>query len=300
VHESREGKVRPRRPWTNAAVLRVLRNPLYAGVVASGGALFPGEHEAIVTPEQFRAVHAVLGQQANWRAPRVRVPGYFLRGVLRCGECGGTMSPASTRRGRREYRYYRCLKREKQGKAACTAGPLPAKAVEDFVVERLRHTLTDAKLVGEMVEPLRARVAALVTAHTHEKRVLASKVADFSARIRRLTAQAEEGTVVGRARTALLERLEERGAELDALQARLDRIERELAALADARVEADWLERTLREFDELWDALTSENQERLVRAVVERVVVDEASGAIKMFVADLASADVLSSESVPA
>ena len=42
----------------------------------------------------------------------------------------------------------------------------------------------------------------------------------------------------------------------------------------------------------MWDALTPENQGRLARAVIDRVVVDESTGSVKMYVADLACADV--------
>jgi site-specific DNA recombinase len=139
---------------------------------------------------------------------------------------------------------------------------------------------------------MRHRVAKTTAEHTTEKRLLVEKIADVSSRVRNLTLQAEEGSVVGHGRTVLHERLEERGTELAALQTRLDRVERELAALVDARVEADWLERTLGEFDAVWDALTPENQGRLIRAIVDRVVVDEATGSVKMYVADLACAEV--------
>jgi hypothetical protein len=58
----------------------------------------------------------------------------------------------------------------------------------------------------------------------------------------------------------------------------------------DARIEGTWVERELVRFDDLWRALTSENRGRLVRAIVEHVVVDPRTGAVKMHVADLASA----------
>lgn len=113
-----------------------------------------------------------------------------------------------------------------------------------------------------------------------------------SSPVRNLTVQAEEGTVIAHRRNVLHERLEGRGAELVALQERLDRTERELAQMDDARVEADWLKQTLAEFDAVWEVLTPENQARLVRAVVDRGVVDEATGSVKMHVADLACAEV--------
>ncbi len=291
VYESRDGKMRPRRAWKKDSVLRVLRNPLYAGFTQSDGALFPGEHEQIVTAEDFRRVQELLGRPRCGLPPRALVPGYILRGLLFCGACGGLMTPASTRRGNREYRYYRCLKRDKEGSAGCAGGPMPAKGIEDFVVERLRHTLADGDLVNEIVGAMRERVTKTVAEHTTEKRLLVEKIAQASSRVRNLTVQAEEGGVSGHARTALHERLEERGAELVALQERLERIERELAQLDDARVEADWLAQTLAEFDAVWNVLTPENQTRLVRAVVDRVVVDEATGSVKMYVADLACTD---------
>jgi DNA invertase Pin-like site-specific DNA recombinase len=292
LYESRDGKIRPRRAWTKDAVLRVLRNPLHAGLVQSGGVLFPGEHDAIVAPEDFRRVQELLGRPRCGLPPRALVPGYLLRGRLYCGACSTLMSPASTRRGNREYRYYRCLKRDKEGSAGCTGGPMPAKGIEDFVIERLRHTLANGGLVSEVVGAMRERVTKTTAAHTSEKQLLVEKIAQASSRVRNLTAQAEEGTVIGHGRTVLHERLEERGAELMALQERLDRIERELAQFEDARVEADWLEQTLAEFDAVWEVLTPENQTRLVRAVVDRVVVDEATGSVKMYVADLACAEV--------
>lgn len=300
LYESKEGNIRPRRPWTKDTVLRVLRNPLYAGLMQSAGVLFPGEHTAIVSEEDFRLVQTLLGRPREGQTRRVAVPGYLLRGLIRCGACGGTMSPASTQKGNGEYRYYRCLTRDKKGPLkngpdgpiGCNAKPIPAKAIENFVIERLRGALGNAKLVADVVGAMRDRVAKTAAVNTTEKRLLVEKIADVSSRVRNLALQAEEGSARAHGRTVLHERLEERGAELDALQARLDRIERELAALDDARVEADWLERTLTEFDAVWDALTPENRARLARAVIDRVVVDESTGSVKMYVADLACADV--------
>jgi hypothetical protein len=95
----------------------------------------------------------------------------------------------------------------------------------------------------------------------------------------------------------LHKRLEERGAELDALRSRLDRIQRELAALDDARVEADWLERTLGEFDAVWDALTPENHARLIAAgvVADRAELANVLGFMRARVTQLLDLTLLAS-----
>ena len=69
----------------------------------------------------------------------------------------------STRRGAREYRYYRCTTRDKQGKEACPSAPLPAalherieRLTDQRIVERygLRiadEITTDAKVIPALV-----------------------------------------------------------------------------------------------------------------------------------------------------
>lgn len=97
---------------------------------------------------------------------------------------------------------------------------MPAKGIEDFVIERLRHTLANGGLVSEVVGAMRERVTKTAAAHTSEKQLLVEKIAQASSRVRNLAVQAEEGTVIRHGRTVLHERLEERGAELVALQDR--------------------------------------------------------------------------------
>ena len=52
------------------------------------------------------------------------------------------------------------------------------------------------------------------------------------------------------------------------------------------------LGRALAHFDAVWDAMTLENQARLVRAVVQRVVVDERNGKVTAELVELAVTDI--------
>ena len=64
-----------------------------------------------------------------------------------------------------------------------------------------------------------------------------------------------------------------------------------LAVLDDARVEASWVEATLRDFDRLWELMSPDNRDRLVHALVAEVVVDEPAGTIELRMADLGAAE---------
>jgi hypothetical protein len=133
------GRIREARPWTKADVLSVIKNPVYAGHMRSHGEFYDGEHEALVTRETFSRARTLLDGAARTTNDPSRNPDYILRGLLRCACCGSAFTPASTRRGRTEYRYYRCIRRDKEGREACPSSPLPAEAIETYVIERLRE-----------------------------------------------------------------------------------------------------------------------------------------------------------------
>jgi site-specific DNA recombinase len=133
------GRITEGRPWTKADVLGVIKNPVYAGYMRSHGELYDGEHEALVDRETFSRARALLDGATRTTNDPSRNPNYILRGLLRCSCCGSAFTPASTRKGRREYRYYRCIRRDKEGREACPSSPLPADAIEAYVIERLRE-----------------------------------------------------------------------------------------------------------------------------------------------------------------
>jgi DNA invertase Pin-like site-specific DNA recombinase len=138
-HRAENGKIREARPWTKADVLSAIKNPVYAGYMRSHGEFYEGEHEALVDRETFSRARALLDGATRTTNDPARNPNYILRGLLRCACCGSPFTPASTRRGRTEYRYYRCIRRDKEGREACPSSPLPAGAIEAYVIERLRE-----------------------------------------------------------------------------------------------------------------------------------------------------------------
>jgi site-specific DNA recombinase len=105
------------RPFTKDTVRDLIRNQTYLGLVKYKGELFPGKHPALVTQALFDACKAVRRakskvRKTTWGTGPVRA--YLLSGLLRCGECGGKMHSA----GSRKYRYYRCY-RSFQEPGAC-------------------------------------------------------------------------------------------------------------------------------------------------------------------------------------
>jgi DNA invertase Pin-like site-specific DNA recombinase len=287
-HLAISGRQREARPWAKANVLRLLKNPVYAGFMPYGEELHEGEHTAIVDRETFEAAKLLLASAGGGKGPRFRNPDYLLGGILFCARCGSALTAASTRKGNREYRYYRCVKRDQQGRAACPTKPLSAPAIEDFVADRLREAIAESDLVAD----LNASIAVCVEARRRdllvERRRLPGEIASLSAEGRRLVEKI--GNVAGGAQHLLDGRLEEVGAQLQRLERRLTDVERELAALDATEVEAGWIGQCLRDFEAVWDVLTGENRCRLFRAIVERVDYEGTSGEVRVTLADLTSA----------
>lgn len=89
------------------------------------------------------------------------------------------------------------------------------------------------------------------------------------------------------------------GDQLARAEARLVETESELGNLDAVEVEATWVAACLTDFDKVWDVLTPENRGRLVRAVVQRVEVNETTNEVTVMLTDL-GADLPEEPATPA
>jgi DNA invertase Pin-like site-specific DNA recombinase len=261
--------------WTKDAVLRVLKNPLYAGLVAAGGELFPAEHEAIISREQFEETQTLL--DAPSRLPyRGKNPAYLLRGVIHCAACGAAMTPGGSRR----YRYYRCVTRDKLGARACRSKPLVADAIERFVLQRLRAVASDKRNVVGLVSRVTRQAAAERAALVAERTRLATKVAKASLEAQKLLESIHR--LSGRGLEAAQRRLEVAANAHDEATGNLNSLERAIASAEASHADVAWMERALGNFDAIWELMTPDNRQRLFAALVDRIDVDEAAGRFEL------------------
>jgi DNA invertase Pin-like site-specific DNA recombinase len=284
-HRSGNGKTRSARSWNKADVLRVLRTPIYGGYMRSNGALHPGEHPALIDGDTYARVQAILDDATGQTTNHGRNPDYILRGLLRCACCGSAFTPASTRKENTEYRYYRCVKRDKEGRDACPSAPLPADAIEGYVIERLREAVAEGSLAADVTAAVKQRVVARRKDLAVERKKLPTEIAKLSSEGKRLVEAMAD--MKESARRLVERRLQEIGEQLARGEARLATVVRETGALDAVQVEAGWVAQVLADFTEVWDVLTPENRGRLLRAVVQGVEVDEPANVVKVFMADL-------------
>ena len=271
--------------WSSAALVRVLRNPVYAGLIPLHDEVFEGEHKALVDREIFDEVGRILdGHTQAHSATHGRNPAYILRGLLRCGCCGMHFTPASTRKKGREYRYYRCTTNDKNGAGACKGRPLPAEAIEEFVVDKLREEVGRGDLAVEVYDALQERIKRRIEELANVRHRLPREIANLADEGKRLVSGLKGAGGPG---DRLLEaRIEEVGAEIEAAELRLAGVEREIAKLEAAGATQQWVSAVLKDFDAVWNVMTNENRGRLVHALIAMVKVHEPDGDIEIALVD--------------
>jgi len=268
--------------WDKHAVLRLLKNPLYAGYMPYRNELYEGEHEPIIDREKFQAVQRLLGKHAGTR--RASTDSYLLQGLTRCASCGAAYSPASAKRGKNKRRYYRCQTRDKQGRDACPARPLPAESLEEYVVDRVRDAAAGMPNPDDLLFAMKQEYAARLQERHSERQRLPELIAEISAHATEVMAKIQQAT--GADRKKLDDRLGHLHEELGKMEHRLYEVEREIDGLIKKREEAEWMIDIMARFDSTWEALTPENKRRLLRAVVKEIIIDEPAGQVEMKIFD--------------
>jgi len=144
--KSQTGKMHSGRAFTKASLGRLLTNATYAGNVEHRGILYKGEHAAIVDAPVWDAVNAELRSGRRGGQSVVRMPqNALLAGVLLCADCRQPMVPTYTAKPGRRYRYYVCQSARRNGWSACPTKSVPARMIEDSVLDQLRTAFTDAE-----------------------------------------------------------------------------------------------------------------------------------------------------------
>jgi hypothetical protein len=129
--------------FDRGALYHLLQNRIYRGEVVHKGAVYPGEHEAIVNEELWSAVQDRLTEnRATRRKSRVET-GALLGGLI-YDDRGNIMSPTYSIRRGNHYRYYvsSALLHDRRSEAG-TRARVSADDIERLVIEVLGAELSE-------------------------------------------------------------------------------------------------------------------------------------------------------------
>ncbi|UVO53064.1 recombinase family protein [Sphingomonas sp. SUN039] len=97
------------KPLALSTIYKMLGNPFYAGKILWKGQIYPGQHQPVVTKDEFARVQWLLKRDGIAKSSR---HDFLYTGLIRCGTCGMmvTAEQKTNRYGSR-YTYYHCTKR---------------------------------------------------------------------------------------------------------------------------------------------------------------------------------------------
>lgn len=185
------GKRGPGKPLMVSHLHRLLRHPYYLGVVRYRDVLYPGKHEALVTPEVWHEVQRLLAAK-NFAGEKERVHPHYLKGSIYCGQCGSRLIVCHARGRGGTYPYFICVGRQ-QKRSDCQQRAIRIEQTEAAVaayyasvqlseaeVERLRVYLGDelAKLRVDAERERMEQRQRLGQLEGEQKKLLAAHYAD--------------------------------------------------------------------------------------------------------------------------
>lgn len=152
------------RPITKQALYKVLRNPLYIGMIRHKGKNYPGQHEAILDQGLWDEVQAILAVEARLRGSQTLArhdSESLLRGLLFAPN-GDRMLPTATRKknGKR-YRYYLPYSDKKFGSGTNSFGIVPAEKIEALVLGQIKAVLQTPEMIQTVWDEVRKLDATL-------------------------------------------------------------------------------------------------------------------------------------------
>jgi site-specific DNA recombinase len=140
--KSQNGRAHAGRAFSKLSLRRLLTNAVYAGKVEHRGEVYTREQAAIVEPSVWQEVNAELRAGCRAGDGAIRAPqNALLAGLLLCKSCQRPMVPTYTAKPGRRYRYYVCRTARQNGWSSCPTKSVPARMIEEAVLEQLRTAL---------------------------------------------------------------------------------------------------------------------------------------------------------------
>ncbi len=149
-------RTRNGRTLAKNTVSRILQNDLYIGKIVHGGETFQGQHEAIRDEGTHRRIREILDRNRRRNASGTcytKKYAYLLQGLVKCGYCGGRMTPKSgLGRGAKPHHYYVCCRANKTAGIDCKRNFLDAVAADRHILGYVKQLTLRDEIVRRLCE----------------------------------------------------------------------------------------------------------------------------------------------------
>ena len=219
--------------WSAGSIIRILKNPIYIGVLIQGRETTPSYkvhkrisrdadewavvqdcHEAIISKSDFDKVQKILA--LDTRTCKGDSVVQLFSGMVFCGDCGASMIRKTIPSGDKKYTYYVCSE-NKGNRKVCSAHSIRDKDLEDIVLlstQQYIRAVIDLQDLMEMTDtaPLRTAEAQKVQRQLDMKR---SELERYNRLLMSLYESLTDGIINKEEYMRLKQRYTEQGAEAE-------------------------------------------------------------------------------------
>ena len=138
-------------------IYKLISSRVYLGEAVHKGTSYPGEHDAIITPELWDRVHSILKESPRERRAKNRNSSEaLLKGII-FTDTGAAMTPTYTRKGERLYHYYTSMDLIRNRDSRGGEGPmrLAAAMVDGAVIAEMRRIIGAPEIAARVIETQR-------------------------------------------------------------------------------------------------------------------------------------------------
>jgi site-specific DNA recombinase len=142
------GRVAGGKPITRGNLYQMLSNPIYNGETPHKGAVYPGQHQAIIDPQTWSAAQAQLRDNAVARKSGTNVKSFSLIAGLMYDDTGDQLTPTHSSKNGKRLRYY-VSRRLTRGNASDhpDGWRIPAYRLEGAIIRTIVEFLSDLNRV---------------------------------------------------------------------------------------------------------------------------------------------------------
>lgn len=265
-------RTRTGRPYSVPQICNILRNIRYAAKQPHEGELYDAQWKPIRLLKMHEQIQKVLDENAKKNHSPNRRPVeyvYLLQGLIRCGNCGYTMSPQpGIGRNGRYYPYYSCVSAEKFAGTECPFHYVPAEAADRAVLEFMKRLVlkpdlveTFAKRANEFSSDTLTKLKQDLDRVRQQLTAVRGKIANY------LDAIGEGGKS---AMSSVRQRLEALEAEREELESNETRLKAEYEAESEQEIVVRDQIKTLKLFDHL--VRQNEDKPERIKSLLPRFI----------------------------
>lgn len=139
---SSRGRHHKGNPINKSTIYKILCSPLYIGKIPHKGAIYEGEHEAIISTETYEKARAISNNRKPNESPlRCKAANYLLRGLVFDTD-GYALTCGAVKKKSKRYRYYVSTQAIKKSYADSDLRTVSAPLLENVIIDQMRRLLS--------------------------------------------------------------------------------------------------------------------------------------------------------------